>query len=289
MNNKPAWSPVLDLRRQDGAKGGHRAIPERIPWRGGGLSTLAAMGIERRMTTTVRVRFDEADPDGHLRGSVYLRHAQDVAWLHSAAADFDRAWYEAHRLTWLVRAVALELRTPVGYGERLEVSTEVTGMRRVWARRLSEFRAPDGHGELHAAAEIDWVLTGWNGLPARVPRAILDLFGPALPSFDPARVRLPAPPPDRFAHTFAVRRSELDPLGHVNNAVYLDYLEESIALAGGHRQLATPRRRYELEFLQPAEADAQLVGEAWPEANIWFWRLMTPDGSELCRGRLSAA
>ncbi len=51
-----------------------------------------------------RVRFDEAAPDGRLRTSSALRYAQDLAWQHSADRGFDRAWYDEHALTWMVRA-----------------------------------------------------------------------------------------------------------------------------------------------------------------------------------------
>ena len=37
-------------------------------------------------SSTYRVRFDEAAPDGHIRTSVLLRYTQDLAALHSCAA-----------------------------------------------------------------------------------------------------------------------------------------------------------------------------------------------------------
>ena len=50
--------------------------------------------------STYRVRFDEAGPDGLLRASGLLRYAQDVAWMHSEALGFDRAWYRERDLAW---------------------------------------------------------------------------------------------------------------------------------------------------------------------------------------------
>ena len=44
-----------------------------------------------------RVRFDEAGPDGLAPDVGLMRYAQDVAWQHSTALGFDRAWYARAR------------------------------------------------------------------------------------------------------------------------------------------------------------------------------------------------
>ena len=99
--------------------------------------------VERRIERPYRVRFDEAGPDGELRASGYLRFAQDLAWIHSESAGFGRDWYAERGLTWLVRAIELDVLYGVPYGSELDVSTEVIGFRRVWARRRSEFRSEE--------------------------------------------------------------------------------------------------------------------------------------------------
>ena len=124
------------------------------------------MSLVTRLERPYRVRFDEAGPDGMLRSSGYLRYAQDLAWVHSESAGFGRDWYRTRRLTWLVRAVELDILDDVGYGAELIVSTEVTGFRRVWARRVSQFHL--AHAERPVAEAItDWVLLGAGGRPVR--------------------------------------------------------------------------------------------------------------------------
>jgi len=49
----------------------------------------------KRFEAPFQVRFDEAGPDGCLGSSGFLRYAQHVAWMHSTAEGFDRAWYAA--------------------------------------------------------------------------------------------------------------------------------------------------------------------------------------------------
>jgi len=70
----------------------------------------------QRIERGYRVRFDEAGPDGNLRTGGYLRFAQDLAWIHSQSAGFDRAWYDERGLFWLVRGVELDVLDHVRFG-----------------------------------------------------------------------------------------------------------------------------------------------------------------------------
>lgn len=238
-----------------------------------------------RIEVPFRVRFDEAAPEGGLRSSGYLRYAQEVAWQHADLAGFDREWSRERGLLWLVRGVELDILSPVEHGTEVRVSTEVVGFRRVWARRRSEFHSgPDERME--ALAAIDWVLLGSGGSPVRIPRELEQAFEAPIATFTPARLEPVEPGTDAFRHEFGVRRSDLDPLAHVNNATYLDYFEETLA-AAGHADAATQYpRRYRLEYLASAEPDDGLVGTTWEDDLGWAYRLATTDGRELLRARL---
>jgi acyl-ACP thioesterase len=237
-----------------------------------------------RFETPVRVRFDEAGPDGLLRTSALLRYVQDVAWQHSEGAGFGRDWYGERRLTWLVRSVDVTVQSEVEYGASLRVTTEVIGFRRVWARRRSEVFA-EGDRRI-ADLFIDWVLLGPTGGPTRVPVEILGAFPVEIPSFVPARVALPIAPLDAYRHEFSVTRRDLDPMAHVNNAVYLDFLEEGVELAGGTDSIRRTPRRYRVEYMLPAEPGARLAGLAWATDGGWCYRLDSTAGGELFRGVL---
>ena len=113
-----------------------------------------------------RVRFDEAGPDGRLRTSGLLRYTQDLAAQHSEALGYDRAWYAARGLTWLVRAAEVEVLRAIPYGVDLLGTTRVVGFRRVWSRRESTFSLD---GEAVAVVRIDWVLLDERGAPTRIP------------------------------------------------------------------------------------------------------------------------
>jgi acyl-ACP thioesterase len=240
---------------------------------------------ERRFSDGYRVRFDEAGADGALRSSGYLRYAQDLAWRHSDAAGFHDAWYRERGLRWLVRALELDIVAPAPYGEPVHVSTEVIGWRRVWARRRSEVRLKEHEGPA-AVALIDWVLLDAAGRPTRVPAEIADFFSGEA-TFTPIRVELGEPDSSPDTRSFEVRPQELDPLDHVNNAAYLDYIEEHLLAAGVEDARGIPRR-YRVEYRRSAEPGESIVSTAWPEGRGWSVRLAGEGGRELVRARLEA-
>jgi acyl-ACP thioesterase len=231
-----------------------------------------------------RVRFDEAGADGLLRTSVLLRYAQDVAWLHSASRGFDRAWYAERGLTWLVRTAEVAVNEPIAVGSELVGTTQVVGWRRVWARRRTDFR--DAAGGPVASAQVDWVLLDAREAPTRIPPEFEPVFGAPMGSFGLARVGVGEPPAGARHVAFAVRPHELDPLAHVNNAVYADWLEESIIAAGEPGATRSIPRVARLEYAAAADAGALLAADVWPTPDGWSFRLRDVTGQDVLRARL---
>ena len=227
-----------------------------------------------------RVRFDEAGADGLLRTSGLLRYAQDVAWRHSEDLGFDRRWYVERGRWWVVRAVELEVLAPIPMGRTLRTATAVIGHRRIWARRLGESRFADGAPV--ATVRTDWVLLDERGRVVRIPADFgLSFSAPEL-SDDIVRVRLPPEPDGSTRLELAVRPHDLDPMGHVNNAVYLDWIEEALAAAGLGGAATTIPRRARLEYIASAPPDARVTVTAWGEPDRW-WARVDRAGADLVR------
>jgi len=187
-------------------------------------------GIDNGYVAGYRVRFDEAGPDGRIRTSALLRYAQDVAWRHSEDLGFDRRWYTERGRWWVVRALELEVLAPISMGRTLRLSTAVIGHRRIWARRLGECRLADG--SLVAAVTTDWVILDARGRLVRIPEDFgLSFSNPELPG-EILRVDQSEPPAAGARLEIRVRPQDLDPMGHVNNAAYLDWIEEIVLAAG---------------------------------------------------------
>lgn len=248
-----------------------------------------APGAVDRITVGYRVRFDECGPDGLARTSSLLRYAQDVAWVHSERKGFGRDWYAARSLAWVVRSAELRVLRPVPLGVTLDLTTGVEGQRRVWACRRTVARDADGASAFEA--HTDWVITGAGGVPVRIPAEFPAAFGVPDGGFDPVKVPLPDAPPGSLALPVVVRPQDLDPMGHVNNAAYLDYLEETLAAMdpAPDERVAVPRT-VRIEYLTPARPGARLQATAWRPSRgaAIAWRLTDADGRDLVRASVAA-
>jgi len=231
------------------------------------------------------VRFDECGAGGTMRPSALLRAVQDLAWQHSIAAGFDRDWYQERGLTWLVRFVDLRMGRGVASGSTLRMRTSITGLRRVWARRETEIWE-GAATEPAAGTTIDWVIVDTEGRPVRVPDDIVRGFGQEAPTFTPARVHLSHPQSEPVVDPWTVGVRDLDPMAHVNNATYLDIMDEVLAGAAGTLIGPLPPVRYEVEYLRSAMPRSVVSVRHWAEGSAWTFQFTAEDGSELIRGRV---
>jgi len=203
------------------------------------------------------VRFDECGRDGRMRAAALLRHAQDVAWLHSERLEYGRAWYEARGVGWVVRGIDLLIDQPPYSNEVITATTSLAGFRHVMARRHT--RLFTENGRVIADAAIDWVMTDAEGRPSRFPAEFEAFVERVGATFLP--IKIPATPPDSsLTHTVEIplRTSDIDPLGHVNHAAWLEIVEEALA-AAAPEQLAATRRRIRLEYLAVTEGTRAIV------------------------------
>jgi acyl-ACP thioesterase len=228
-------------------------------------------------SSTYRVRFDEAAPDGHIRTSVLLRYTQDLAGLHSTARGFGRDWYAERGLTWLVRAAEVAILAPIEVNVELVGTTRVVGWRRVWARRRTDF--VDEAGVLAASVLIDWVLLDARGSPTRIPSEFEPVFGAPAATFGLARVDPGEPAADATRTSLVVRPQELDPMVHVNNAVYADWLDEAVLAAGGEAAVRAIARRARLEYVRAIEPGTRPEVAVWLADGGWSCRVTVGDGT----------
>jgi acyl-CoA thioester hydrolase len=224
---------------------------------------------------TFRVRYYECDAYERLRHSNYARYMQEAAFDASAAAGYDLSRYAAMERYWLVRETDIEYLRPVRYGDALQVKTWVDDFRRVRSRRMYEFRMA-GSGELVARAYSDWAfLHNATGRPAIIPPEMAAAF---FPEGAPARPRSHFPaPPSPPAHVLRLARhvewQDIDAAQHVNNAMYLDYVEDCAMRARATYGWPLARlqaegaaitiRRHQIEYRQPALLDDELELASW--------------------------
>ena len=225
---------------------------------------------------TLRVPYQDCDMHQVVRAAAYLRYMQEAAFAGSAAAGYTNERYQAMQRVWLIRENQIEFLTPLRYGDALRMVTWVADFRRVRSLRAYEFWAhseagyasqPDRDERLVARGHTDWVfIDQTSGLPAPVPDEMIAAFLPPGETAGRGLERSRFPAPNMAAAPFNRQRSvqwrDLDSVGHVNNAAYLDYTEDAayqlVAAAGwppekmAAARLALAPRRLRIEYRQPA-------------------------------------
>jgi acyl-ACP thioesterase len=172
----------------------------------------------RRFETSRRVRLADADPTGRLRLDALARFLQDIGNDDTADAGHDAA------TPWVTRRTTVEVDAWPRIGERLEVTTWCGGMGSHFAERRTTLRSPTGTVEVAAP----WVhVDEATGRPARLPQWFHDTYAEAAAGRKiTARLTHGAPPADAAAQPWPIRWSDLDVVGHVNNAAYWEAVEE---------------------------------------------------------------
>jgi acyl-CoA thioester hydrolase len=228
-------------------------------------------------TSTFKVRNYECDAYGHLNHANYLRYMEEAAFNASAAVGYPKERYESMGHLWLARETDIEYLQPLFYGDNVEIKTWVADFRRVRSIRRYEFRHA-GSDELVARASTDWVyLDRATMRPSAVPPEMVAAFAGDDPvetaaprdSFPTA----PPPPPGVFKLRRRVEWRDIDSAQHVNNAVYLNYVEDcgmQVLSAFGwsatrirENGLGIFARRERIEYRQPSVLDDELEIATW--------------------------
>ncbi len=233
--------------------------------------------MPRTYVRSFRVRHYECDAYSHLNHAGYLRFMQEAAFDASADAGYDLARYDSAGYYWLVRDTEIEYRRPLCYQDMVQVKTWVADFRQVRSRRAYEFRLA-GEDEVVARAETDWAFVErGSNRPAAIPAEMKAAFLPeGVPGTGKPRPRFPGPaqpPAAAFRMGRRVEWRDLDPAGHVNNGVFLAYVEDCglqwlrsrgwpvtrLAAEG----LGIVARQHRIEYRQPALLDDELELFTW--------------------------
>ena len=175
----------------------------------------------------MRIPRHACTPRDTARAGDLWRLVQDAAVQDAA----DRGWpperFRSMGTGFVVREMrALHLRE-AGYGEDLDVSTQIADHRRaVLMRRETQIE-----GVMKATA--DWVHIGPDGAPGRGSPELIAAFpvhpdAPTVPGLPEFEATATAPMPE---FTFSPWWTEMDPLGHTNHPRYVDWADEVLARA----------------------------------------------------------
>jgi len=197
----------------------------------------------RLYTASRKVRLGDTTANGRLRLDALSRYLQDVANDDAMDAGLEAA------LAWVVRRVVVELADAPKLGDVVELVTFCGGIGGRWAERRT--RVSVG-GEIAAEAQALWVhLDPATGRPAPLGDDFMAIYGEAAGGRT-VRPKLihQQPPDDADRRPWPQRAVDVDVLGHVNNAVALEAVEQVL---GGRSPAAA-----EVEYRDPIEPGDQV-------------------------------
>jgi acyl-CoA thioesterase FadM len=188
---------------------------------------MTAEGISRSRFT---IRTHDLDRSARLSAAGLCRILENPRWNALSAGGLVGASVNIG----VLRAQSLAIERPAGFGEKIEVSMWVSGVGRT-SFSLGYVIRSSGDGGIIARCAGSFVSTDIEGRPRPI--------GPGLERLVCERetIDVPrladSPGPDAWSQEFPVRPSDLDLLRHVNQARYVDYIEDArhnCASAGGY-------------------------------------------------------
>lgn len=202
-----------------------------------------------------RARLSDIDVEGRVRLDALARFLQD------AAIDDvqETGWGAPHHL-WVVRRIRVDVSVPLRRDRELDLTTWCSGVAAIAAgRRWSVV------GDAGGRVEVDSV---WVHLDPELRPARIGDFGPYARSAAgrpvSTKLDLPGPPGGTSSVPWALRSTDLDAHGHVNNAVHWQVVEDALARDGA--DLALPYRA-ELEYPEPIDLADPLELARWDDGD----------------------
>ena len=173
----------------------------------------------RTFSVQRRIRLSDMDASGRLRLDAVARYLQDVA-----TDDVAETGWAAPEHLWVVRRYRIDVLVPFVEDREVELVTWGSGVGSVAAGRRTSL-AGDRDGRI----EVDsvWIHLGPDGRPAR-----LEDFSVYAASAGGREVStkkmLPDPPADAPRTPWPLRSTDVDVLGHANNAVHWHAVEHAL-------------------------------------------------------------
>ena len=233
---------------------------------------------------TYRVRTGDVDQDMRVRLDAVARYLQDVANDNIEATDFG-----ASDPFWIIRRTIIDVIRPFSWPAGITaqrwcgaLSTRWTNMRvRLTADHETNRFNPDERQPGLIETEAFWINVNDQGVPSRISddmfeqiSAMTDVHRLRWKSINPekAPVASEVDLPDR---EHVLRITDFDPFKHLNNAAYLEAIEDELV---DHQDLIDGPHRAVIEYLKPIVPGTRLMLRRVREADrLLVWILIGDD------------
>lgn len=177
-----------------------------------------------------KVVYHEVTPSYRMKLSAAMRQLQEASVTHSDKVGCGAEDMEKEGLAWVLNKVVIDMAGYPRYDEEIELRT--------WHRKTRAFFAYRDY-ELHVGSEKLFSLTSlWLLLKKneesgekkiiKIPESITlkyEMEDKQATDLDIDSFKTDFKCPSIFSTEITVRSTDFDPIGHVNNSIYLDYLE----------------------------------------------------------------
>ncbi len=233
---------------------------------------------------TYRVRTGDVDQDMRVRLDAVARYLQDVANDNIEATDFG-----ASDPFWIIRRTIIDVIRPFSWPAGITaqrwcgaLSTRWTNMRvRLTADHETNRFNPDERQPGLIETEAFWINVNDQGVPSRISD---DMFEQISAMTDVHRLRWKSINPEKAPAASEVdlpdrehvlRITDFDPFKHLNNAAYLEAIEDELI---DHPDLIDGPHRAVIEYLKPIVPGTRLMLRRVREADrLLVWILIGDD------------
>ena len=189
--------------------------------------------VGRRFSTARKVRLGDVTPKGRLRLDAVARYLQDIATDDS----LDGSYSEPH--SWVVRRTQMWVSSFPKYLDQIELTTWCGALGSHWAERRTQIKC---NGVVAIEAAALWVRVDFKTMkPVALSADLVALLETATGGRKiSSRLEIGKNLPDLDSNNatsqdWPIRFSDMDAVGHLNNAAYWEVLEEYLGANSGQR------------------------------------------------------
>jgi acyl-ACP thioesterase len=207
----------------------------------------------RTFTTRYRIRLSDMDASGRMRLDAVARFLQDAA-----TDDVSETGWGTPEHLWVLRSIRIDVLRPLLEDREIGITTWGSGFAVLAAARRWSLS-----GDRGGSIEVDsvWIHLGPDARPARIGEGFDDYKEAAQGKGASTRLTLPDPPPDAPGTLWPLRATDVDLMGHVNNAAYWKAIEDRLRAWGPDLRLP---HRARLDFRQPLDLGDEVELREFP-------------------------
>jgi acyl-ACP thioesterase len=184
------------------------------------------MSETRVVQVTSTVGLADVRPDTRLRLDALARIVQDVADADLSSAPISHSGF------WILRRLSFRIARTPRFRAELDAHTWCTGVGPRWAERTTTLHV--GDKLCVEAASLAVHTDPDTGAPAPLPPEFGAVWGENVPRIS-ARLKHRPPTVNATRRPWPLRATDIDIVGHVNNAAYWAAVEDELARRGGPR------------------------------------------------------